>query len=244
MKIGCCGFPVAHARCYRELDAVEVNATFYKPPRLATVQRWRAEAPKGFDFTVKAWQLITHTPESPTYARLGGPIPQKRRGRYGHFRPTDEVREAWGTTAVVARALDARVVLFQTPPSFYPDPDLLRNMYTFFRSIPRHEMVLAWEPRGRWEDKLVRRVCQDLGLIHATDPLHRPPLAGTVRYLRLHGTYRQGRIQYAHSYTDAELAQLAELVGSARGYVFFNNTHMWLDARHFRGRLRGSVLES
>ncbi|MHC1610664.1 MAG: DUF72 domain-containing protein [Candidatus Methanospirareceae archaeon] len=39
-------------------------------------ERWRLRAPKEFEFTVKAWQLITHEPTSPTYrkARLGSSL--------------------------------------------------------------------------------------------------------------------------------------------------------------------------
>ena len=46
--VGTCGFPKARARCYAELDVVEVQQTFYEPPRVETLQKWRAEAPVWF----------------------------------------------------------------------------------------------------------------------------------------------------------------------------------------------------
>jgi len=64
VKIGCCGFPVSRKNYYRHFSCVEVQQTFYHPPELATLLRWRREAPQGFEFTIKAWQLIFQTPPS------------------------------------------------------------------------------------------------------------------------------------------------------------------------------------
>jgi uncharacterized protein YecE (DUF72 family) len=49
---------------------VEVQQTFHDPPPLATLQRWRVEAPADFEFTPKAWQVITHLGTSRTCRRL------------------------------------------------------------------------------------------------------------------------------------------------------------------------------
>lgn len=94
VQVGCCGFPLAQARYFRAFRLLEVQQTFYQPPRLTTLQRWRATAPEGFEFTLKAWQLITHEPSSPTYRRLRTSIPESRHARYGSFRCTNEVLAA------------------------------------------------------------------------------------------------------------------------------------------------------
>lgn len=120
IRIGCCGFPVSRKRYYSTFDVVEVQKTFYEPPQLKTVQRWRDSAPEGFEFTLKAWQLITHTPKSPTYRRLRTPVPAGREGNFGSFKPTDEVFEAWRRTREIATLLRTRVVVFQCPASFAP----------------------------------------------------------------------------------------------------------------------------
>jgi uncharacterized protein YecE (DUF72 family) len=67
IRVGCCGFALAQPRYFRTFRLLEVRQTFYQPPRLATLQRWRQQAPPGFEFTLKAWQLITHEPTSPTF---------------------------------------------------------------------------------------------------------------------------------------------------------------------------------
>lgn len=120
IKLGCCGFPVARKRYYRQFKAVEIQKTFYQPPKPETAQRWREEAPEDFEFTLKAWQLITHPPQSPTYRRAKVEIPQSKRENYGYFRPTDEVFGAREKTRRIAQALKAKLIIFQCPASFKP----------------------------------------------------------------------------------------------------------------------------
>lgn len=234
MKIGCSGFAVARERYFRELEAVELEDCFYKPPRPATAEAWRAEAPEGFQFFLKAWQLITHPSDSPGYAKLGRAYDAKRLAQCGHFKPTEEVARAWEATAALARTLKARAVLFTTPASFYPNANLLRDFYAFFKSIRRGEFALAWEPKGPWEDDVVRRVCRDLDLVHASDPLRREPLSGVWRYYRLHGAYLGRRIDYSHGFTEGELAKVAALAKGSPSYVFLSNKSKWDDARRLK----------
>jgi uncharacterized protein YecE (DUF72 family) len=78
IKVGCCGFPVKRETYYHTFQVAEVQQTFYQPPLLATGKRWREEAPPDFEFTMKAWQLITHEPSSPTYRRLRMKIPEEK----------------------------------------------------------------------------------------------------------------------------------------------------------------------
>jgi len=47
--------------CYADrLDAVEINATFYRMPKPETLAAWRAAVRPGFSFALKAPQRITH----------------------------------------------------------------------------------------------------------------------------------------------------------------------------------------
>ncbi|MBI5623334.1 MAG: DUF72 domain-containing protein [Elusimicrobia bacterium] len=236
-RVGCCGFPVAQSTYYGTFDVVELDSSFYQPPKPATAERWRAEAPEGFQFIVKAWQLITHLPTSPTYRKLGADHPA-RIERCGHFRSSPEVRLAWERTLSLARSLKACMVLFQTPPNFRPDPDKLRDLYAFFERIERGNFLVAWEPRGPgWNERLVGRILSDLKLVHAGDPLA-APLQGRIGYFRMHGAYEEGRIVYRHRYSDAELAKVASLARAQPTYVLFNNSEMFRDAGRFSLLLR------
>ncbi|GFO96643.1 hypothetical protein ig2599ANME_0832 [groundwater metagenome] len=79
LLVGCCGFPTSLEKYFQTLRLVEVQKTFYKPPMLSTATKWRESAPKNFEFTVKAWQLITHLPESPTYKKANLVIKRLRK---------------------------------------------------------------------------------------------------------------------------------------------------------------------
>lgn len=238
LKIGCCGFPVSQERYFKSFPAVEINSTFYNLPKLSTAQKWRETAPSSFEFTVKCWQLITHPPSSLTYRRLRMKIPEKKQSRYGHFRPTYEVQEAWESTKETAAALGSRVILFQTPESFYPQADHLGDLYSFFKRIRREDFLFVWEPRGsQWREALLQRIAQDLKITVAFDPLREGAplgLKGEFSYFRLHGTYDRERLLYDYQYSLEEIQRLAGFCRGRSGYVFFNNRAMWEDSSSFQ----------
>src|SRR5919205_2526573 len=105
VRIGCCGFRSSRQTYYESLDSVEVQHTFYQPPQVSTLRRWREEAPAGFEFTLKAWQLVTHLSSSPTYRRLKRQLTEEERDGAGFFRPTEAVASAWVLTRECAAAL-------------------------------------------------------------------------------------------------------------------------------------------
>ncbi len=217
---------------------MEIQQTFYQLPRPATAERWRAEAPPGFTYALKAWQLVTHRANSPTYRRLREPLAGAP-GAYGAFQDTPEVHAAWARTLGFAQALGARIVVFQCPASFTPTPGNLANLRRFFTRAERAGLTFAWEPRGSWDPALVRDLCRELGLVHCVDPFAADSTYGEIAYFRLHG--RDG---YRYRYTDADLRELARTCRAAqdsgrRGvYVLFNNASMLDDARRFQRLLR------
>jgi uncharacterized protein YecE (DUF72 family) len=222
---------MAQRASYDTFDVVEVQQTFYKPPQLATVRRWRAEAREGFEFTMKAFQAITHPPRSPTYRRSG--ITEAERAKCGSFRDTPVVRQAWKTTLELARALEAVLVVFQCPPSFEPTAANVENLIRFFEWAHRDRIRLGWEPRGEaWTDDLVRRLCRELSLTHVVDPFLRVCLRPRPPYFRLHGIGG-----HEHVYSDQELFRLRETCSEPLTYCLFNNASMVDDARRFRALL-------
>src|SRR5919206_5088471 len=230
VRIGCCGFRSSRESYYEVLDSVEVQHTFYQPPQVSTLERWREEAPWRFEFAVKAWQLITHTSSSPTYRRLKRKLTDEEREGAGSFRPSGIVREAWEVTRECASALRARAILFQCPASFRPNAENVENMRAFFRSAERGRLTFCWEPRGGWPRALVKELCDELDLWHVVDPFKERTVTPRRCYFRLHG--RRG---WRYKYEEAELEELRSMLPkSARSYVFFNNVEMRDDARRFR----------
>ncbi len=102
-RIGCCGF----CRFFRHRAAKHV----LRAPLDCARPQWRSRAPASFHFCLKAWQLITHTPASPTYRKLKSKLSPAEHELVGSFRPTEQVLLAWERTAAVAHALEAQVVL-------------------------------------------------------------------------------------------------------------------------------------
>ena len=235
LKIGTCGFPWARSEYYQLFSVVEIQQTFYQPPTVKTALRWREEAPSGFQFSLKAWKLITHEPSSPTYRRLRQPIPSNQRSPYGSFRPTDEVLEAWAVTEEIARALRARVVLFQSPPSFHFTEVNEANLRSFFRRMNRKDYLLVWEVRGDWPEQKIEDLCRELDLVHGVDPFQTRQLCGSIRYFRLHG---KGGHRYR--YTDQDLAWLKDQIDpEVITYLMFNDFSMTQNAQRLKQLIYG-----
>jgi uncharacterized protein YecE (DUF72 family) len=229
-KTGCCGFPVVKEKYAGRFSVVEVQQTFYQPPKISTLKNWRALMPDDFEFALKAWQIITHAAKSPTYRRLKTKLTPAELDQCGAFQNTPIVQCAWETTRACAKALSASLVLFQCPASFTSTPQNISQMRGFFTSIERGNLKLLWEPRGNWPDGLVLSLCRELNLVHVVDPFLSRSVTMDFIYLRLHG----GK-DFKHVFSDEELEMVAGLIQAGKpAYVMFNNINMWEDARRFK----------
>lgn len=216
----------------RRFSLVEVQQTFYEPPSDAVLARWRAQVPTNFEFTIKAWQVVTHESTSPTYRRLKQPLPDSARGQVGSFRTTPAVLAAWQRTLECARMLQATAVLLQCPKSFRPTAENVERLRTFTAQVERPGRLL-WEPRGEWPQGLLAELCAELDLVHVVDPMQAETVTPERTYYRLHGTTGP-----RHVHTDDELRRLRDLVeGRPSAYVLFNNLPRTGDAERFRSLL-------
>lgn len=229
VKVGTSGFGLAKEAYAQAFSCVEIQHTFYQPPQIKTLERWRQEMPANFEFTLKAWQLITHDAKSPTYRRLKRKLSETERRDAGYFRATAIVNAAWETTLASAKALKAQTILFQCPASFRPTEENIVSMKRFFSSIERHDLNLCWEPRGDWDSAVVKSICTKLRLCHVVDPFVAKTTTSDNCYFRLHG--RNG---WRYQYETGELEELASALPKRKaGYVFFNNNTMTEDALKF-----------
>jgi uncharacterized protein YecE (DUF72 family) len=227
IHVGICGFSVSHKEIFEKFRLLEVQRTFYNPPMEKTVKKWRKSAPEGFEFTVKAWQVITHPLSSPTYRKMS-----KKAGNpdhYGHFQPTREVCNAFDTTASLARLLKSRIIVFQTPASFRQTSEALNNIKEFFSTLPG-DFTYVWESRGDWNPETIQSICEDLGIIDGVDPFKRKSTTEQL-YFRLHGS-PPGKKMYAYTYTNEDLENLKSYCKD-EPYVLFNNISMVDDAHRF-----------
>jgi uncharacterized protein YecE (DUF72 family) len=126
---------------------VEINYTFYRMPTQKTTTAWRAQAPKGFTYALKATQRITHI------QRL------KDAGENVRF------------FCEAARVLGIHLgpVLFQLPPTFRCD---LERLLSFLETIPpdvrpafefRHDSWLNEEVFGALQARNAALCIADFG---------------------------------------------------------------------------------
>ncbi len=230
IKVGCCGFPVKRDIYYQSFPVVEIQQTFYHLPLIETGMRWREGAPSEFEFTMKAWQLITHEPSSPTYRRLRIEISEDKKKNYGSFKDTEEVEIAWSKTEEFARALGVNKIIFQSPASFIPSNQNIKNLKRFFKKVRRGSFIFIWEPRGRWEIKEVEELCKDLHIYPCFDIFRQFQGKGDFLYTRLHG-----KTGYHYIYLESELKEIVERGKSFQlAYIMFNNTNMFEDASRLK----------
>ena len=231
VRIGCSGFPVGRERYFRRFSAAEIRSTLTQIPRRATAERWRDDFPDDAEISLVVWQGVTHPCTNGNVERLRPKPDRSRMLRYGHFRDTVEVRNAWARFEEVADVVEPKFLVFKTPGTFYPGADHLRDMYRFFKGLRRRRAVWVWERQGGgWEDRLVRKVCADLGLNPCVDPMKEMPLCGGLNYFRLGGA----RGPRDRAFSDGDLKELAGRCGQKPSYVFFETKSMWRDARRFQ----------
>ena len=223
MKAGCAGFPVGRDRYWRTLSFVEA-LTGETLPRPGTLAEWRSGAPAVAEFSVQAHRMITHGREDRGFPPAGRKLSPARQSRCGGFRETLEAHEAWAATKAAADALGAKIVLFETPASFQPGPDRLRDMYRFFKALARGRLTCVWQPGGAaWGDSLLEKVCGELGLIRAYDPLtQRAPRRGALRYLRPRGPRSGG-------FSVDNLSTIGAAAREAPSYLVFTHRDAFRD---------------
>ncbi|MEM0104832.1 MAG: DUF72 domain-containing protein [Candidatus Methanomethylicia archaeon] len=234
IKVGTCGFTSKH---FNFFEVLEVQQTFYDIVNENTLKRWRKEAP-NVEFTIKALQVITHEYNKSTYSRMKNTFGNVE--NYGHFKPTKEVQIALDETIREARILNAKIIVFQTPPSFKPNEVNINNLINFFSTLSNN-FIYAWEPRGEeWyrDLKILENIFSKIKAIHVVDPFRRESLTKGLKYYRLHGLGK-GELNYGYKYTDEDLNKLYEIVKrdieeNEEIYVMFNNIHSFNDALRFK----------
>jgi len=184
----------------RHFATVELNASFYRLPTPAMVERWSAATPRGFVFAVKAWRAITHE------------------------RRLADCREQLATFLARVQPLGTKAgpILFQLPPRFPADPARLAK---FLAGLPpNHRYAFEFRDPSWWRDDvyglLAERgasfVCFDLA------GLRSPRLAtGPQAYVRLHGHERRYRGGYPGAVLAGWAGWLAAQQAAGRGALVY-----------------------
>lgn len=193
-------------RYARALRCVEINSTFYRLPRTATLLRWMSATPEHFRFAVKLSKAITHEKK---LCGCGAELA-------AFFAVLDPIAAKLGP------------VLVQLPPKLAFDEGVAHEFFTTMREL--HTGSVALEPRhASWFTAAVDRMLRSFEVARAmADPPAGSPAAGKpggwngLRYFRLHGSPRK----YWSAYEDEFLHSVATEVVSkpVETWVVFDNT--------------------
>jgi Uncharacterized conserved protein len=220
LRIGCAGwsiprdfkdqFPVegSHLQRYAiRFSAVEINSSFYRPHLPRTYERWNAETPRDFRFSVKFPKLITH---------------QKR---------LQNVREPMADFLVQSSHLSEKLscYLIQLPPSLKFDYKVVIKFLQDFRELSNVPAVCEPRHAGWFTSEAMDLLNSfQLGFVQADPapvPLTQEVPENTFTYIRLHGSPRV----YYSAYDDHQLRKIAERIQKARVksreiWCIFDNT--------------------
>ncbi|HET8753921.1 MAG TPA: DUF72 domain-containing protein [Salinimicrobium sp.] len=192
-------------------NSIEINSSFYKIPRPATVANWAASVPEHFRFTFKLWKGITHS-------------------KGFDFNETDVVRFFDSVNAVAAKK---GCILLQFPPSLGSEygAQLERLLDSVIKLDPEREWKIAVEFRNKsWYEEDVFNFLDDCGATVVVQDI--PKSATTVidqksdfMYLRFHGPSGN----YRESYSEEFLMEYASTINECRAegktvFAYFNNT--------------------
>lgn len=200
------------------LNAIELNASFYRFPFPTQVKSW-AKKGEGLRWSVKVHRSITHL------RKLGSKALETWDRFRDRFKPMEHLVDFY---------------LFQLPPSFSAT-DGNRNRLREFAASAGLGWRMAVEFRHEsWFSAESVELCREIGatLVSIDAPVARWIVSSNkVVYLRVHGR----DAWYAYDYSDDELRELAEKTAELapeKVYVFFNNNHWMLgNARVMRALL-------
>ena len=208
--IGCAGFPVPPTRYFKDFAFVEIQETHMGIPGMGTLRRWRREAPPEFSF-----------------AMLG----PREIGQEG-FRAGKVVDAALKNLTDVGKELEAKMVVFVSPPDLAPTRANKAAVKEFLPAARKRFDRVVWEAPTTWDADEADDIAEAGKAIAARDPLLAGLSKRPVAYYRL-----AGPAGHKSRYEDPAIEKLGALAREATHdevtYVFAN-VDMFADAKRFR----------
>lgn len=206
-------------------DTVEINNTFYQLPTAQTFKTWRAQAPDGFIYAVKANRYLTH------------------------MKKLKDVKAPLRKFLDRARLLREHLgpILYQLPPRWRLNLDRLESFLDLLPEDLRH--VIEFRDQS-WMAPEVFQLLEKRGVsfcAHDMQGLNAPRIAiGPLAYVRLHGAGRK----YGGGYPEPTLRSWSQWMEKQRLagkdlYVYFNNdaaAHAVRDALRLKSKLHNARL--
>lgn len=191
------------------LNAVELNASFYRIPSKAAVKSW-ADKASSLRWAVKIHRYISHVKKL-----------------------SEGFEEQWARFIETFKPLDPYIdfYLLQLPPSFRPSDENIERLKVFSRYVGLGgRLAVEFRGQGWFTDRtvdLIKEIGATLVSIDSPEGTWVRTSNGIV-YLRLHGRGNW----YFYNYSKVELEELTRAILGLRPikvYVFFNNDHWMLE---------------
>ncbi|RAL23736.1 hypothetical protein DL240_06155 [Lujinxingia litoralis] len=127
------------------------------PPKIATLNRWRVDSPKGFGFVLHAPSVIGEQLVG-AYERDAQELPLA-------------LLDAWKETMERAHALAARAILFSTPMEFRPGTASRALISALGDTLAAQAgRPVIWQAEGIWDVESTLSLARDHHLTLAIDP--------------------------------------------------------------------------
>lgn len=190
-------------------SSLEVNSSFYKIPRPATVAAWRESVPAHFTFTFKVPKTVTHA----------------KGLQFGA-----EELERFAET--VAQAGDKKgCLLIQLPPSATSEKqEELEGILEGLRNDAKGWRIAVEFRHNSWYNSTVYRLLQSVGAGMVEQDMPKAPtppvsIAEDFHYLRFHGPDGDYRGSYDAAFLRHHAKRIANWLRKGKDvYAYFNNT--------------------
>ncbi|HEY8937585.1 MAG TPA: DUF72 domain-containing protein [Cyclobacteriaceae bacterium] len=207
-------------------NTVEINSSFYRVPMPSTFQRWSADVPLNFKFSVKLWREITHKKE------LAYDLNKLK----SFLTAADNLGDRKGC------------LLIQLPPSLTIDnlpalETLITRIQKFERHHPWH--ICVEFRNASWYTTNVEGLCKSLNVsivMHDMPGSVPPEQYGSMSivYKRFHGTNGKYSGSYSEKYLTHESQKVVQhLSDNSDVYLYFNNT---IDAAFYNATFIKEIL--
>jgi uncharacterized protein YecE (DUF72 family) len=196
-----------------QLNAIELNMSFYRFPYPTMVKSWAAKS-KDLAWVIKVHRSITH------FQKLSTKIVERFQRFKTLFRPLED---------------HIHYYLLQLPPSF-TDLSILEQ---FLEKTGTDKIAVEFRHPNLFTNELITWAKHHQILLVSIDApqLPRTILSTEVIYERIHGR----TAWYSYNYTDQELHEIRQRILSKNPktvYFFFNNTEMLPNAQKMNHMIR------
>jgi hypothetical protein len=147
------------------VEVVVIRSTFLNPPRAAAAKRQAEkirELHRNAELIPYAWHYVTH--EHDDGIDPGSNRALETTGKFGHFRSTPDVAQAWEISTICAQAFGANKLIVRTPTSFSPGALSRKRMTEFVEAHTNANLSLLWEPSGLWSVEAAVAFAEPLGI--------------------------------------------------------------------------------